>query len=485
MNQDNGRGTNVMMGRRLFPGGIHPSEGKNGKKVNGLNAIRELPAPPRVIIPLSQHIGAPAKAVVAKGDHVRIGQVIGEAGGFVSAPVHASVSGTVVAVDDCLLANGAQTPAVVIANDYKEEWVELHPTDHPEKLTAAELQQIIRDAGIVGMGGATFPTAVKLTPGAGKKIEMLVINGAECEPYLTADHRLMIEKSGELIDGIRLMMLALDVKQAIIGIEENKPDAIEILQKASAATDGIRVKALPVRYPQGGEKQLIYAVTRRRVPAGGLPLDVGVVVCNVGTVFAVDEAIRLGMPLIRRVTTVGGLVNNPGNYLVRIGTPVASLLDASGGMQSGVRQFIYGGPMMGQAIARTDIPVTKGCSGIVCLAEEAKEPTEGPCIRCGRCAAHCPMRLQPLMIDAHVRVDDYEGAERAGVMNCIECGICTFVCPAKRCITQACRTGKSVINTRRKQAQAKAAAEKAELEKKQAEEAAKQAAAEGKEAEAV
>ena len=269
------------------------------------------------------------------------------------------------------------------------------------------------------------------------------------------------------------------------GYGDFRQGAIEILQKASAATDGIRVKALPVRYPQGGEKQLIYAVTRRRVPAGGLPLDVGVVVCNVGTVFAVDEAIRLGMPLIRRVTTVGGLVNNPGNYLVRIGTPVASLLDASGGMQSGVRQFIYGCPMMGQAIARTDIPVTKGCSGIVCLAEEAKEPTEGPCIRCGRCAAHCPMRLQPLMIDAHVRVDDYEGAERAGVMNCIECGICTFVCPAKRCITQACRTAKSVINTRRKQAQAKAAAEKAELEKKQAEEAAKQAAAEGKEAETV
>jgi len=441
---------------RLFPGGVHPHEGENGKAVNGGNAIVELSAPPRVIIPLSQHIGAPAKALVQKGDHVKIGQLIGEAGGFVSAPVHASVSGTVVAVQSCILANGAQSPAVVIDNDYKEEWVELTPSDHPETLSGPELAQIVRDAGIVGLGGATFPTAVKLSPAKGKTIEKLIINGAECEPYLTADHRLMLEKPAEIIDGLHLMMLALDVKEAVIGVENNKPDAIEALRAAAAAIEGITVKALPVRYPQGGEKQLVYAITRRKVPCGGLPLDVGCVVCNVGTVYAIDQAIRKGMPLIQRITTVGGLVNNPGNFLVRVGTPVEALIEACGGMKANVRQFIYGGPMMGMAIARMDIPVTKGCSGILCLGEEAMEPQESPCIRCGRCMRACPMQLAPAKLDALSRADRYEDAEKAGVMNGIECGACTFVCPAKRSLTQSFRTAKKVITTRRKQQQAAA-----------------------------
>ena len=451
---------------RLFPGGIHPHEGENGKAVNGGNAIVELSAPPRVVIPLSQHIGAPAKALVKKGDHVKIGQLIGEAGGFVSAPVHASVSGTVVAVQSCVLANGGESLAVVIDNDYQEEWVELTPNDHPETITGPELAQIVRDAGIVGMGGATFPTAVKLSPAKGKTIEKLIINGAECEPYLTADHRLMLEKTAEIIDGLHLMMLALDVKEAVIGVENNKPDAIAALRSAATGVDGITVKALPVRYPQGGEKQLVYAITKRKVPCGGLPLDVGCVVCNVGTVYAIDQAIRKGMPLIQRVTTVGGLVNNPGNFLVRVGTPVEALIEACGGMKAGVHQFIYGGPMMGMAISRTDIPVTKGCSGILCLGEEAKEPLESACIRCGRCLRACPMTLTPARIDAAIRNGNYEAAEKFGVLNCIECGACTFVCPAKRCLTQSCRMGKKVITTRRKQAQAKAQAEakKAEAE---------------------
>ena len=444
-----------VFGTHLFPGGIHPHEGVNGKKVNSGNAIRELPAPPRVIIPLSQHIGAPAKAVVKKGDHVKIGQLIGEAGGFVSAPVHASVSGTVVDVQPCLLASGVTAPAVIIDNDYQEEWVELTPSAHPETLSADELRQIVRNAGIVGMGGATFPTAVKLSPAQGKTIEKLVINGAECEPYLTADHRLMLEKAPQIIDGIRLMMLALDVKEAIIGVEDNKPDAIAALSSAAAATEGITVRALPVRYPQGGEKQLIYAVTRRKVPTGGLPLDVGVVVCNVGTVYAVDQAIREGRPLIDRVTTVGGLVNNPGNFLVRIGTTVEYLLDACGGLQSGVKQLISGGPMMGMAIARTDIPLTKGSSGVLALGEEAMEPKESTCIRCGRCMRACPMKLAPAKLDALARADRFEDAAKAGAMSCLECGACTYVCPAKRSLTQSCRTVKKVINTRRKQAAAK------------------------------
>ena len=444
-----------MFGTHLFPGGIHPHEGVNGKKANSGNAIRELPAPPRVIIPLSQHIGAPARAVVKKGDHVKIGQLIGEAGGFVSAPVHSSVSGTVWDVQPCLLASGVTAPAVIIDNDYQEEWVELTPSAHPETLSADELRQIVRNAGIVGMGGATFPTAVKLSPAQGKTIEKIVINGAECEPYLTADHRLMLEKAPQIIDGIRLMMLALDVKEAIIGVEDNKPDAIAALSSAASATEGITVRALPVRYPQGGEKQLIYAVTRRKVPTGGLPIDVGVVVCNVGTVYAVDQAIREGRPLIDRVTTVGGLVNNPGNFLVRIGTTVEYLLDACGGLQSGVKQLISGGPMMGMAIARTDIPLTKGSSGVLALGEEAMEPKESACIRCGRCMRACPMKLAPAKLDALARADRFEDAAKAGAMSCLECGACTYVCPAKRSLTQSCRTVKKVINTRRKQAAAK------------------------------
>lgn len=468
-----------MFEKRMFPGGIHPREGANGKVVNGQNPIRSLDAPPRVIIPLQQHIGAPAKALVAPGDHVRIGQKIGEAGGFVSAPVHASVSGTVRAVQDAMLANGTMVPAVLIDNDYQEEWVELHPSDHPETLSAQELQQIVREAGIVGLGGATFPTAVKLSPSGGKKIEKLVLNGAECEPYLTADHRLMLEKATDIIDGVRLMMLALEVDEALIGIENNKPDAIDLLTAAAKNVDGVRVVGLPVRYPQGGEKQLVYALTRRQVPNGGLPLDVGVVVCNVGTVYAIDRAIREGRPLIDRITTVGGLVNNPGNFLVRIGTPIDHLIEACGGFQPHIRQFIYGGPMMGMAIARLDIPVTKGCSGLVALGEEAMEPKESPCIKCGACREACPMKLFPSRIDAFTRHDRLEDAEKIGVMNCIECGCCSFVCPAKRSLTQSMRTAKNGIQRKRRREAARKAQEEARLAQ---EAAAKQAAEEtGKE----
>lgn len=437
----------------MFPGGVHPHEGVNGKSVNGGNAIVKLPAPPRVIIPLSQHIGAPAKALVKKGDQVKIGQVIGQAGGYVSANVHASVSGKVWDVQPCLLASGVAVPAVIIDNDYKEEWVELSPAANPEGLTADELRKIVADAGIVGLGGATFPTAVKLNPAQGKTIEKLVINGAECEPYLTADHRLMLEKAQEIIRGIRIVMKALGIKEALVGIEDNKPDAIAAL--TTAATEGITVKALPVRYPQGGEKQLVYALTKRKVPTGGLPLDVGVVVCNVGTIYAIQQAVCEGRPLIERVTTVGGLVEKPGNFMVRIGATVEQMLDACGGVQQGVKQLIYGGPMMGMAIARTDIPVTKGCSGILALGEEAKEPQESACIRCGRCLRACPMKLMPAKLDALSRAQRFEEAEKLGVMNCMECGACTFVCPAKRSLTQSCRTAKKVINTRRKQAAAK------------------------------
>ncbi len=439
----------------MFPGGTHPQEAVNGKAVNSGNAIVELPAPARVVIPLSQHIGAPAKALVQKGDAVLMGQKIAEAGGFVSAPVHASVSGIVVGIQNVEMASGTVVPAIVIENDFQDTWVDLHPVERPETMTAKELQDLVREAGIVGMGGATFPTSVKLTPSSGKTIDKLIINGAECEPYLTADHRLMLERPAQIIDGIRLMMLALDVKEAIIGVEENKLDAIDAMK--ACATEGITIMALPVWYPQGGEKQLVYATTRRKVPTGGLPLDVGVVVCNVGTVYAIQQAIREGKPLVQRVTTMGGLVNNPGNFLVRVGATVGDLIEACGGLQSGVCKLISGGPMMGMAINRTDIPLTKGTSGVLALGKEAVEPNENPCINCGRCVQACPMRLMPTRLDALVRAGMYAEAEKDGMMNCIECGACTFVCPAKRLLTQSCRMGKRVVNDRKRAEAAKKA----------------------------
>lgn len=449
-----------MFRKKMFPGGMHPHEGVNGKAVNSGNAIRELPAPQRVVIPLSQHIGAPAAALVKKGDAVLMGQKIGEAGGFVSAPVHSSVSGKVVGIENVEIASGAVVPAVVIENDFQDNWVELHPSDHPETLTAAELQSIVREAGIVGMGGATFPTSVKLTPAKGKTIEKLIVNGAECEPYLTADHRLMLEKPTEIIDGIHLIMLALDIQEAIIGVEDNKMDAVQALLAACEGVEGIKVQALPVMYPQGGEKQLVYATTRRKVPTGGLPLDVGCVVSNVGTIYAIQQAIREGKPLIQRVTTMGGLVNNPGNYLIRVGASIENLIDACGGLQPGVEKLISGGPMMGMAIPHANIPMTKGTSGVLALGKEAAEKPENPCINCGRCVQACPMRLVPTKLDMLVRAGNYDEAEKRGVMNCLECGACTFACPAKRLLTQSCRMGKRVINARKKAAAAKAAAEK-------------------------
>ena len=441
-----------MSGSRMFPGGVHPPEGVNGKAVTGISAIQKAAAPSRVIIPMQQHIGAPCKPVVAKGDYVRIGQVIGVAGGFVSAPVHASVSGTVVAVDRCMLPNGLHADAVIIDNDFTDTWVELTPVN-PEMLTGKELAKLVQDAGIVGLGGATFPTHVKLSPPADQKLDTLVVNGAECEPYLSADHRLMLENAAQVIDGVTLVMKAIGVEKAIIGVENNKMDAIKALTDAAASTNGkVTVKALPVRYPQGGEKQLIYALTKRRVPNGALPSKIGVVVCNVGTAAAVSAAVRKGLPLVERIVTVGGLVQKPCNIKARIGTPVEELVEQAGGFMPEMKKFIYCGPMMGMAISRLDIPVTKGCSGLLALGKEAVEPKESACIRCGKCINACPMQLVPTMLDQYVRAEQFDMAEKIGVMNCMECGACTFVCPAKRSLTQSFRVGKKIVGDKRRKA---------------------------------
>lgn len=437
-----------------FPGGIHPHEGKGGKAVTAGLPVVEAPQPSRVVIPLQQHIGAPCKALVSKGDTVKVGQMIGEPVGAMSAAVHASVSGVVVACQPAILANGTQQMCVVIDNDFKDEWVELNPVADPEKLSVAELSDLARQMGIVGLGGATFPTAIKLNVPAGKKVDTLVLNGAECEPYLSADHRLMVENAEQIVSGARLIQKTLGIERVLIGIEDNKPDAIELLKQACSKYENFSAVALKTKYPQGGEKQLVYALTGRKVRMGGLPLDQGVIVCNVGTCYALHRAVYEGRPLIERIVTVGGCVKKPANYLVRIGAPVEWLLDTSEGLEENAKMLIYGGPMMGMAISREDIPVTKGCSGILALEQMASLEEEQPCIRCGRCVQACPMKLVPASIDRVVRKDLFDEAEQLNAMNCMECGSCAWACPSRRNLTQSCRVAKRIINQRRREAAA-------------------------------
>ncbi|HNX62518.1 MAG TPA: electron transport complex subunit RsxC [Candidatus Limiplasma sp.] len=456
----------------VFPGGIHPREGTNGKAITCRLPIEELPQPSRVAIPLQQHIGAPCKSLVQKGDHVKTGMKIGEPVGFVSAAVHSSISGTVVNIQPCIQANGTETLSIIIDNDFKDEWVELTPIAEPEKLDGKALSDLARQSGLVGLGGATFPHAVKYALPPNKTVDTLILNGAECEPYLSADHRLMLDKAQEIVSGAKVVQRALKIEKVVIGIENNKPDAIRAMTEACAGDATISVVSLPVHYPQGGEKQLVYTLTGRVVKSGGLPLDSGVIVINVGSAYALNRAVYEGRPVVDRVVTVSGCVEKPANYLARIGTPVEWLLDTSGGITAKAMMLLYGGPMMGQAINRVDIPVTKGCSGITVLETAPAKLGESNCIRCGRCSMVCPMRLVPSTLDKEMRKGMFEEAERDGVMNCIECGACTWSCPAKRQLTQSCRASKKIITERRRAAAAKQKAEEA----KKAAEAARKAA---------
>lgn len=432
---------------KSFPkGGIHPPE----NKLTAGNPIEVLPIPAVVAIPLSQHIGAPATPVVAKGDEVKTGQIIATAKGLISANIHSSVSGKINKIDNITDVTGYKQPAIFI-DVTGDEWVDT--IDRSDtiikdiKLSREEIVSRCQECGIVGLGGATFPTHVKMGFPAGKHCDILIINGVECEPYLTSDHRLMVEKSEEVLTGVAALMKALGVQKAVIGIEGNKPDAIEKLTGLAAGFSGITVQPLKVKYPQGGEKQLIKACTGREVPSGKLPLDVNVVVQNVGTAYAVYEAVQKNKPLFERVVTVTGKnMSKPGNMLVRIGTPVEALIEAAGGVPGDTGKIVNGGPMMGKALAETGAPVTKGTSGIILFAEEeSRRNAPTPCIRCGKCTTVCAMGLEPWYLSALSERSMFEKAEAGKITDCMECGSCSYICPANRPLLDYIRLGKSTV----------------------------------------
>jgi electron transport complex protein RnfC len=426
-------------------GGVHPPE----NKLSAGEAIRELPPPEVVVIPVTQHLGAPSEVLVNRGDRVMVGQLISRAKGFISSNVHSSVSGNVLKVDEFPDPSGYRKLAVQIQVE-GDTWLEdIDRSDDLVPHTVLEQEDIrkkILEMGIVGMGGATFPSHVKLTVPGGKSAEYLIVNGVECEPFLTSDHALMLEHSEELVAGIRLLMKGLGVKKAILGIENNKSDAIEKMKKLTAGT-AITVQGLKVKYPQGGEKQLVQALLKREVPPGGLPIDVGVVVFNVGTAFAAYEAVMKNRPLIDRVVTVTGKsLEKPSNFRVRIGTPVSHLVEAVGGLPENTAKVINGGPMMGKALSSLDVPIVKGSSGIVLIGEaEASRKAVKPCIRCTRCVGVCPMGLEPYLLMTLSEKTLFERMEKDRVMDCIECGSCSYTCPSSRPLLDYIRLGKAEV----------------------------------------
>ena len=427
-------------------GGIHPPENKlsAGKKITALAA------PKQVIIPLSQHIGAPAQAVVKKGDMVKIGTLLAKAGGFVSANIHSSVSGKVNKIDNAIDASGYRRPAVFIdvEGDEWEETIDRSETLVKEcNLSAKEIIDKIAAAGVVGMGGATFPTQVKLMPPPGSKAEIVIVNAVECEPYLTADHSLMLAKGEQILVGVTILMKAVGVNRAVIGIENNKPDAIAHMQKLAAQYPGVEIMPLKVKYPQGGEKQLIDAVIGKQVKSGALPISAGAIVQNVGTVYAVYEAVQKNKPLFERVVTVTGkAVKESSNFLVRMGTPISVLIEAAGGMPENTGKIIGGGPMMGKALISAEVPVCKGSSGILLMTkEESVRKPMHDCIRCAKCVSACPMGLNPAFLMKATVYQNWEMAEKENIQDCIECGSCSYTCPAYRPLLDNIRVGKAKV----------------------------------------
>jgi len=432
---------------KTFPkGGIHPPE----NKLTAGKQTEVLPLPVSVAIPVSQHIGAPATVIVNKGDIVKTGQVIAVSKGFVSVNIHSSVSGKVNKIDSIVDTTGYKQTAVFIDVE-GDEWVDnIDRSDNlitDIKLSPEEIISRCQESGIVGLGGATFPSHVKLSVPSGKRCDLLIINGVECEPYLTADHRLMLEKGKEILVGISILMKALKIKRALVGIENNKTDAIAHLKKLSASFEGIEICPLKVKYPQGAEKQLIKALTGREVPSGRLPIDVNVVVHNAGTTFAVYEAVQKNKPLIERVVTITGKnLTNPGNYFVRIGTPVSLLIEKAGGLPDDTGKIISGGPMMGKALINTDVPVVKGMSGIILFpASESDRMPSQPCIRCAKCVSVCPLGLEPYLLMLLTQKGLFEKAEEERITDCMECGSCSYTCPAGRPLLDYIRLGKSTV----------------------------------------
>jgi electron transport complex protein RnfC len=426
---------------KTFPGGIHPHDEKHYSKAA---AISKFPTPNRVIIHLSQHIGAPSTPIVSVGDEVLKGQVIAEPSGFVSLTQHASISGKVSKISKFMHPTGAMSSAIEIISDGNDTMVELTNDENFLDLPTDILKERIAAAGICGMGGAGFPTHVKLSPPADKPIDIVVLNGVECEPFLTSDYRLMLERAEDILHGLRIIMKITGAKKGMIGIEANKPDAISLMEKLCGKEKDLEVVALKMQYPQGAEKQLIYAATGRKVPAGGLPMAVGVVVQNVGTAVAVYEASRYSKPLIERVISVTGpIVKNPQNFLAPIGTMYSELVEACGGTTAALGKAISGGPMMGFALPSLDAAMTKGSSGLVLFGEiEAKSMAEHTCLRCARCVDICPMNLMPSMIANAVKYKDLDMAVKAGLNDCIKCGSCAYVCPAHIRLVQWIDNGK-------------------------------------------
>lgn len=428
-------------------GGVHPHD---NKQYSAHQSITECPLTQKAIIPLVQHIGAPAQPVVEKGQKVRVGELLAKAGGFVSANVHAPYSGTITKIDATVDAWGLRMPAIFMDVE-GDEWLEtIDRTPDIINECSLEPKQIIdaiAEAGIVGLGGACFPTQVKLLPPPGKKAEVLVVNGVECEPYLTCDHELMLEHGEEIIIGIQLLMRALQINRAVIGIEKNKPDAIEHMQRLASKTLGIEVIPLKLKYPQGGEKQLIDACIHRQVPSGALPIEVGAVVDNVATIYAVYEAVMKHKPLISRVMTVTGKsLQKPGNYMVRFGTPLTEVVAFAGGIPEDTGKIIGGGPMMGRAMNNIDMPANKRTSGLLFLPEaESRRQEPENCIRCGKCVSACPMGLEPYLLSKQAELSMWDEMEKHDVMDCIDCGCCLFTCPSHRPLLDYIRMGKGKV----------------------------------------
>ncbi len=434
-----------------FIGGIHPVYNKITRK----NKIEVTPLPKKVILPLQQHIGAPCESLVKEGDLVKVGQKIAESKGFVSAPIHASVSGKVLGIAKSPHPVLGECNSIIIESTGKIEWDEsVKKRDNIENLTKDELKQIIKEAGIVGLGGAAFPTHVKLSPPQEKKIDTVILNGAECEPYLTCDHRLMLEQPEKIIKGFEIIIKILEPKQCYIGIEDNKENAIALFEEKLQdlnLQDKIKVVRLKTVYPQGAEKNLIYSIIKRKVPnAGGLPMDVGVVVQNVGTAKAIYDAIYDGKPLIERIVTVTGAVKEPKNLLVRLGTPVKDLIEFCQGYEGSTGKIISGGPMMGIAQYTDEIPIIKGSSGVLVQREEVIKEQERDCIRCGRCIDVCPMQLMPTMISQYAQKDDFDNANEYFALDCYECGCCSYVCPSKIPLVHYIKYAKAELMKRKK-----------------------------------